>query len=54
MDATLKKDNFLVSVSPHIRSVESVSRIMWTVILSLLPALLAGIYFFGPRAIFVT
>jgi electron transport complex protein RnfD len=54
MDATLKKDNLFVSVSPHIKSEETVGRIMWTVTLSLLPALFAGVYYFGPRAILVT
>jgi len=31
-----------------------VSRIMWSVNLSLLPAFFMGVYFFGPKAIFVT
>lgn len=51
---TGKKQGLIVSVSPHIRDDESVARIMWTVNVSLLPALFAGIYFFGPRAVFVT
>lgn len=43
----------VVSVSPHIRSEESVAKIMWTVNVSLLPALMMGFYFFGPKAVLV-
>ncbi|MDP2754718.1 MAG: RnfABCDGE type electron transport complex subunit D [Nitrospirota bacterium] len=42
----------IVSVSPHVKSEETTSRIMWTVSASLLPATIMGFYFFGPRAIF--
>ncbi|NWF97961.1 MAG: RnfABCDGE type electron transport complex subunit D [Nitrospirae bacterium] len=44
--------SFIVSVSPHIRSDESTGRIMWSVSASLLPAVIMGAYYFGPRAIF--
>ncbi|MDP2166969.1 MAG: RnfABCDGE type electron transport complex subunit D [Thermodesulfovibrionales bacterium] len=54
MEAVKKEHELIVSVSPHVRSEESVSRIMWTVNISLLPALIAGIYFFGPKAAYVT
>ncbi|MEA3328484.1 MAG: RnfABCDGE type electron transport complex subunit D [Candidatus Omnitrophota bacterium] len=37
----------IVSSSPHIRSKESVSRIMWSVIAALMPAVLTGLYVFG-------
>lgn len=47
---TVKKDQFVVSVSPHIKSEETTSRIMWSVSAALLPATVMGIYFFGPRA----
>ncbi len=53
MEAT-KKEQLIVSVSPHVRSDETTSRIMWTVSIALMPALLAGFYFFGLKAIFVT
>lgn len=53
MDA-VKKQELIVSVSPHIRDEESVSIIMWTVTLTLLPAFFAGVYFFGPGALWVT
>lgn len=54
MEAVKKEHPLIVSISPHIKDEESVSRIMWTVSLSLLPALLMGVYFFGPKALFVT
>lgn len=53
--AVAKDDaRLIVSISPHIRSDVSVSRIMWTVNISLLPALVMGVWFFGPKALFVT
>lgn len=54
MAGRIKENNLIVSVSPHIRSEESIGRIMWTVTLSLLPALFMSVYFFGPLAIYVT
>jgi len=54
MEAVKKEHPLIVSISPHIKDEESVSRIMWTVSLSLLPALIMGVYFFGPKALFVT
>ncbi|MBI5101280.1 MAG: RnfABCDGE type electron transport complex subunit D [Nitrospirae bacterium] len=49
-----KKEQLIVSVSPHIKSDETTSRIMWTVSLALMPAMLSGLYFFGPKALFIT
>lgn len=49
-----KEHELIVSVSPHVKSGESVSRIMWTVNLSLMPALLGAVYYFGWRALYVT
>lgn len=54
MEAIKKEHELIVSVSPHIKSGETVSKIMWTVNISLLPALIAGLYFFGPKALYVT
>jgi len=54
MEMTKKEKPLIVSISPHIKSEESVSRIMWSVNLSLLPALVMAVYFFGPRAFFIT
>ncbi|MGE4282687.1 MAG: RnfABCDGE type electron transport complex subunit D [Clostridia bacterium] len=42
-----------VSSSPHVRSEETVSGIMFDVVLALCPALIAGAYFFGLRALLV-
>ncbi len=54
MAVAKKEQELIVTVSPHIRNDETVSRIMWTVSLSLLPAFVSGVYFFGPRALYVT
>lgn len=54
MAVAKKEHELIVSVSPHIRSEESTSRIMWTVTLSLLPAFAMAVYYFGPRAIYIT
>ncbi len=43
-----------VSSNPHIRSFADTRLIMFTVVLSLVPALGYGIYNFGPRALLVT
>ena len=45
-------DDFLVvSATPHIRSSITNSKIMLDVIIALIPALIAGVYFFGIRAL---
>ncbi|GBD99914.1 electron transport complex protein RnfD [bacterium BMS3Abin07] len=54
MEAIKKQHELVVSVSPHLKSEETTSRIMWTVSLSLLPAFISGAYFFGPRAVITT
>ncbi|MEW6109251.1 MAG: RnfABCDGE type electron transport complex subunit D [Nitrospirota bacterium] len=54
MDAVKKEHELIVSTSPHIKSEESTSTIMWTVSVALFPALLAGVYFFGLKALFIT
>lgn len=46
-------DRLVVSSSPHLHSGESVSRIMWMVTLSLIPAGVAGIFIFGSNALWV-
>ena len=48
MDYT--KLNLKASSSPHIRSNEDVRSIMLDVIIAMVPALVAAIYFFGFRA----
>lgn len=49
----MEENKLIVSASPHIRHKDSVQKIMWTVVLSLLPAVIAGIYFLGPRSLLV-
>jgi len=46
-------NSFVVSSSPHLRNSASTSGIMRDVIIALLPAAVAGIYFFGLKALLV-
>ena len=41
----------IVSSSPHISSPVKTKNIMLDVIIAMVPALLASVYFFGPRAL---
>ena len=50
METAKREHQLIISVSPHIKSEETTSRIMWSVSASLLPATVMGMYFFGPRA----
>lgn len=43
--------NFVVSATPHVRSEETIQHIMRDVLIALTPASVAGIYFFGIRAL---
>ena len=47
------ENKFVVSSSPHIRDNVNTKKIMLDVIIALLPAALAGVYFFGLRALAV-
>jgi electron transport complex protein RnfD len=47
------ENKFVVSSSPHIRDNVNTKKIMLDVIIALLPAAIAGIYFFGLRALAV-
>ncbi|MCI5971237.1 MAG: RnfABCDGE type electron transport complex subunit D [Clostridia bacterium] len=47
------ENKLYVSYAPHIRSKETVSETMLDVLISLIPALAAGVYFFGVRSLFV-
>jgi len=49
----MSKPRWLVTASPHLGSPESTPRIMWSVVGSLVPVCVAGIYFFGPSALLV-
>ncbi len=46
-------EGLVLSSSPHIRTPESVRKIMYKVFFALLPASIAGIYFFGWRSLAV-
>lgn len=48
------RNNLIVSGSPHIHKQESICRIMWTVVLSTIPAGIAGVIIFGLDALWVT
>ncbi|HET9636981.1 MAG TPA: RnfABCDGE type electron transport complex subunit D [Gemmatimonadaceae bacterium] len=43
----MSSDKLVVTASPHIRSVDSVPRIMWNVVASLIPVVAAAAWFFG-------
>jgi len=47
-------NQLFLSGSPHVHSSESVKKIMWAVVVALLPALLVSVYYFGLPAILVT
>ncbi len=47
------KNKLIVSVSPHLHKDESITKIMWMVVLSLLPAGIAGVIIFGRSALWV-
>ncbi len=49
----MRSPRWLVTASPHLGSPESTPRIMWSVVLSLVPVILASIWFFGPSAVLV-
>ena len=46
-------NELIVTSSPHIRAQNSVPKIMWSVVIALLPAVFAAVYFFQARAISV-
>jgi len=49
----MTESNIKISASPHVRSVDSTIKIMWSVVISLVPVIAASIYFFGPSALLV-
>ncbi len=48
-----KKSLLKVSAAPHINSGETISRIMWTVVIAMLPAMIYSVYIFGIRALLI-
>lgn len=49
-----KRPTLLVTASPHITSPVTVSRLMWAVVIALLPAFAGSVYFYGLKALFIT
>jgi len=49
----MNEDTLILKSSPHFKAEDSVSRIMYTVVIGLVPAIAASIYFFGLRAILI-
>ncbi len=43
-----------VSISPHVKSNESVEKIMWTVVACLVPPLILSVFVFGIQVLFIT
>lgn len=49
----MTKNGFLLKSSPHFRDPDSVPKIMYTVVISLMPAVIASLYFFRLRALWL-
>jgi electron transport complex protein RnfD len=47
-------DRLKVSASPHLHEAESVKKVMWSVVIALMPALIAAYIFFGWRSLMLT
>jgi electron transport complex protein RnfD len=47
------KDTYLLTTSPHIHNAESTPRVMYSVVIALIPAVLVSIYYFGLSALVV-
>jgi electron transport complex protein RnfD len=47
----MKNNGFIIQSSPHLKQTDSVPKIMYTVIISLLPATFASVYFFRLKAV---
>lgn len=48
-----ERPELIVSASPHLKSEETVRNVMMDVLIALIPAILAAVYFFGLRGLFV-
>lgn len=49
-----KNNNLIVTVSPHITSGESIKKVMYAVVIALIPAIAGSYIFFGIKAIYIT
>ncbi len=45
---------WIISGAPHIHGTESVKKIMWGVVIALIPSFLVSVYFFGMQALLLT
>ena len=52
--STATRGLWKVSVSPHVRSQESVEKIMWTVVACLLPPLVLSVFIFGIQTLIIS
>ena len=48
-----KEDNYIITTSPHIHTVDSIPRVMYSVVIALIPAMIISILFFGKAAILI-
>ena len=53
-NTTFENHILTVSISPHIKSPVTVEKIMWTVVLCLVPPLILSIFIFGVRVLVIT
>ncbi|MBD3305782.1 RnfABCDGE type electron transport complex subunit D [candidate division KSB3 bacterium] len=49
----MEEQLFVISSAPHIESEETIPKIMYAVVIALIPAMLSAVIFFGYRAIFL-
>lgn len=53
LDVKMIPPAWSVSISPHLKSTESVEKIMWTVVACLIPSLILSVFVFGLRALII-
>jgi electron transport complex protein RnfD len=44
-------EHFIVSASPHLRQNTSIQKVMFGVVIALVPAVVGSVYFYGVRAL---
>jgi electron transport complex protein RnfD len=49
----ISNKQLIISSSPHILSHKTISRIMWSVVIALIPVMIGSVYFFGFRTLLV-
>ena len=50
----MSEHHYIVSASPHVRQDTSVQRVMFGVVIALIPAVVGSVYFYGIRALLLT